>query len=242
MVLTTPFASVDGRKRPPAHWWPFHTRFMGTNVYIDGFNLYNGAVKNTPFKWLDLGALCAALLPGHTIRKIRYFTAIVLNFQHDPQASARQDIYMRALSTIPNLTVHRNGWFTQYPVLRPQYPLAYVKGKRSPQKVQIEKIEEKRTDVDLAAYLLVDCFFGQFDKAAVISNDSDLVLPVETVRRLGKPIWVINPHRPEEMSSHLQQAASYHVRKINRSVLARCQFPPVIVDAQGRSITKPPSW
>jgi hypothetical protein len=22
-------------------------------VYIDGFNLYNGAVRNTPYKWLD---------------------------------------------------------------------------------------------------------------------------------------------------------------------------------------------
>jgi len=37
---------------------------VGTNVYIDGFNLYNGSVKNTQFKWLDLGALCATLLQG----------------------------------------------------------------------------------------------------------------------------------------------------------------------------------
>jgi len=29
-----------------------------TNVYIDGFNLYNGSVRHTPFKWLDIGALC----------------------------------------------------------------------------------------------------------------------------------------------------------------------------------------
>jgi hypothetical protein len=28
------------------------------NVYIDGFNLYYGAVKGSPYKWLDLGALC----------------------------------------------------------------------------------------------------------------------------------------------------------------------------------------
>ena len=29
-----------------------------TIVYIDGFNLYYGAVKGTRHKWLDLEALC----------------------------------------------------------------------------------------------------------------------------------------------------------------------------------------
>jgi uncharacterized LabA/DUF88 family protein len=108
--------------------------------------------------------------------------------------------------------------------------------------VQVQKIEEKRTDVDLGTYLLMDCFFNDFDEAALISNDSDLVLPIETVRRFGKRIGVINPHRPQRMSSHLRQAADYHFRTINRSVLAKCQFPPTLIDAQGRTITKPASW
>tara|TARA_R110002072_G_scaffold29206_4_gene92759 strand:- start:564 stop:863 length:300 start_codon:yes stop_codon:yes gene_type:complete len=37
--------------------------FMRTCVYVDGFNLYYGALKRTPYKWLDLAALMAAL-PG----------------------------------------------------------------------------------------------------------------------------------------------------------------------------------
>ena len=36
---------------------------MRTCVYVDGFNLYYGALKRTPYKWLDLAALMAAL-PG----------------------------------------------------------------------------------------------------------------------------------------------------------------------------------
>ena len=32
-------------------------------VYIDGFNLYYGALKRTPYKWLDVGSLCALMLP-----------------------------------------------------------------------------------------------------------------------------------------------------------------------------------
>ena len=36
---------------------------MRMNVYIDAFNLYYGAVKDTPYRWLDLDALCRRLFP-----------------------------------------------------------------------------------------------------------------------------------------------------------------------------------
>jgi hypothetical protein len=45
---------------------------MATTVYIDGFNLYYGALRDTPYKWLDLEALCRRLLPKDNINKIRY--------------------------------------------------------------------------------------------------------------------------------------------------------------------------
>jgi len=48
-----------------------------TNVYIDGFNLYYGAVRGTPYKWLNLREVCERLLPKHEIMRIRYFTALV---------------------------------------------------------------------------------------------------------------------------------------------------------------------
>jgi hypothetical protein len=38
---------------------------MRTIVYIDGFNLYYGAVKGTPYKWLDLKSVCQKLLDPH---------------------------------------------------------------------------------------------------------------------------------------------------------------------------------
>ena len=34
---------------------------MDTYVYVDGFNLYYGAVKRTPLKWLDIKALAQPL-------------------------------------------------------------------------------------------------------------------------------------------------------------------------------------
>ena len=50
---------------------------MLTNVYVDGFNLYYGAVRGTPYKWLDIRRLCEVLLPRNDIREVHYFTAIV---------------------------------------------------------------------------------------------------------------------------------------------------------------------
>ena len=87
------------------------------------------------------------LLPGRTINKIRYFTASVMAFPHNPQAPVRQDVYLRALRTIPNLTVHKDGWFTAHPVMLPQFPLAIRNPNQAPNCVQVQKIEEKRTDV-----------------------------------------------------------------------------------------------
>jgi hypothetical protein len=52
--------------------------------------------------------------------------------------------------------------------------------------------EEKGSDVNVAAHLLLDVLGGAVDGALVISNDSDLRLPVEQAR-LRVPVGVINP-------------------------------------------------
>ena len=59
---------------------------MKANVYIDGFNLFYGSLKGTPYKWLDLLAMCQRLLPDRSIGRIRYFTARVLSEPTNQQA------------------------------------------------------------------------------------------------------------------------------------------------------------
>jgi hypothetical protein len=39
------------------------------NFYIDGFNLYYGCLKGSPYKWLDLDALARRLQPRDQIRR-----------------------------------------------------------------------------------------------------------------------------------------------------------------------------
>jgi hypothetical protein len=42
---------------------------MRTNVYVDAFNLYYGCLRGTPYRWLDLAALCRRLLPNDEINR-----------------------------------------------------------------------------------------------------------------------------------------------------------------------------
>ena len=153
---------------------------MSVNAYIDGFNLYYGALRGTPYKWLNLYEMCRRPLPDRHINRVRYFTARVASYPHDLRAPDRQDNYLRALDTIPNLTIHY-GRFSHHPTAAPIYPLVYTNPDEPPERVRILKTEEKRSDVNLATMLLIDCFDDDFDEAVVISNDSDLTLPIEYV-------------------------------------------------------------
>ena len=45
---------------------------MITNLYIDGFNLYYRALKDTPFRWLDLRKLGETLFPEDSIHRVCY--------------------------------------------------------------------------------------------------------------------------------------------------------------------------
>jgi hypothetical protein len=70
---------------------------MRTYAYIDGFNLYYGAVRRTPYKWLDLKALVERIFPRNHLARVKYFTARVQPPPWDPGKPQRQDAYLRAL-------------------------------------------------------------------------------------------------------------------------------------------------
>lgn len=214
---------------------------MKTNVYVDGFNLYY-RVKSTPYRWLDIAKLCQNLLPQNSINRIRYFTARVIPPPSGPQQAQRQQIYLRALQTLPNLTVHY-GHFLRHPV---QMALV-VPPPNGPHTVEVWKTEEKGSDVNLATYLLLDAFDDDYEAAVVISNDSDLQLPILMVRkRFDVKVVVLHPVRPARYGKKLTKsvvlakAASKSI-VIDDQALQNAQFPPVLYDKNG-TITKPAGW
>lgn len=71
---------------------------MRTFNYVDGFNLYYRALKNTPYKWLDLSGMFDDILESrYNMLKIKYFTARLTARRNDPTKPQRQIIYLRAL-------------------------------------------------------------------------------------------------------------------------------------------------
>ena len=46
-------------------------------IYIDGFNLYYGALKDTKWKWLNLERFFTLLRQDDDIQVIKYFTALI---------------------------------------------------------------------------------------------------------------------------------------------------------------------
>ena len=212
---------------------------MIANVYIDGFNLYYGALKKTSYKWLDLSAMCQKLLPSRQIGRIRYFTARIQALPQDMQAPSRQNDYLRALTTIPNLTIHY-GHFVSRPQTWPIYPVTYPSPSGPPQMAQILRTEEKRSDVNLATLLLVDCAFEAFDEAVIISNDSDLALPVEcAVQRFGKTAGVINPQRYGKPSENWRRSPVGRIRESIPVCFPTASSPRSLVPGMPKSPNPP---
>jgi len=92
---------------------------MRTIIYIDGFNFYYRAVKNTPYKWIDFNSLFQKLLSkSNQIIEIKYFTALVSGKQNS-QKPIKQQTYLRAIKTyIPKIKIYY-GHFLTHEVFAP---------------------------------------------------------------------------------------------------------------------------
>lgn len=209
---------------------------MITNVYVDGFNLYYRALQDTPYRWLDLRRLAEVLFPTDSIRTISYFTARLEVRPGNPGQAQRQLMYLRALSTVPDLEIHY-GVFRSGVKRRPlAEPIPEL-----PTRVLIRDSEEKGSDVNLATRLLVDGFNGEYEQAVVVSNDADFAGAMRYVRDgLGRRVTLVNPDARASSPRDLAGAATY-VKRLWRSHLRRSRFPETLRDEVG-VITKPRGW
>lgn len=134
----------------------------------------------------------------------------------------------------PEITLHL-GHFLSHPT---RLPLAHPQA-GGPRTAEVIKTEEKGSDVNLATYLLLDAFRADFEAAAVITNDSDLKERIRIVRaELNLPVGIVNPHPASRRSRAL---TGTFFKQLRPSVLATCQLPETVADANG-SIRKPQGW
>ncbi len=153
---------------------------------------------------------------------------------NDPDQPVRQQLYLRALRTLPGVSIHL-GHFLSHEVMM---PLVVTPGQRQ-QYVRVIKTEEKGSDVNLATHLLHDAHMGRFDVAVVVSNDSDLLEPIKIVReQLGKKVGILNPQKnpSRALLPHID-----FIKQIRAGALVAAQFSSVLKDAHG-TFKKPTSW
>ena len=205
-----------------------------TIVYVDGFNFYYGAVRGTPWKWLDPAALFQKVLgPQNKLVKVKYFTARVQPSPSDPNVNVRQDTYLRALHAHCPLIELYYGHF-----LRHRIPMEHANP--PPASVEVWKNEEKGSDVNLALHVLNDAWLNAYDCAVIVSNDSDLAESLRLVKAQNqKIIGLVTPGAPKRKTSLQLKRHANFVRPIRSWMLRDSQLPNPI---PGTTIHKPTSW
>lgn len=212
------------------------------SVYIDGLNLYRRLLAGRPdLKWLDIEALAEHLLPEYDIVRVRYFTAVIKALPGaDATSPQRQQAYLRALRSLPRTTVEL-GKFRIDPRVMPVHPTEW-EADGTPRRVKVKKTEEKGSDVALASRLLVDAMHGDSDLYAVLTNDSDLVMPLRLVRDdLGREVGLLSPMQRKRASNELKQTNPSLHRQVTLESVAASQLPDDLRDDAG-TIHRPPKW
>jgi len=169
------------------------------------------------------------------VRLVRYFTAAVKPVEWDPSQHLRQGAYLRALDSLPGVSVHK-GSFSRWKVRRPLVNAP----SEGPRTALVWDTKEKGSDVNLATYLLLDAFEESYDTAVVISDDSDLLEPVRVVReRLRKRVGVVRVRTDRGSVFRgkvdlLIEARAWHFEQ--------AQLPDEVELASGTLVHRPATW
>jgi uncharacterized LabA/DUF88 family protein len=187
-------------------------------VYIDGFNLYYGArglcgQGKAGWRWIDLRGLAEQLATwrGCSVTRVVYCTARISGADN-PSGAEDQDVYLKALVAAKAVDLIEYGSYVSRvkqapmatadakgrPILTRSAPPVLVKDAADQPvrdavfMVSHARREEKGSDVNVAAHLLLDVLQNDIDAAIVVSNDSDLRLPLVEARK-RVPVGTVNP-------------------------------------------------
>jgi NYN domain len=193
-------------------------------VYIDGFNLYHALsdLGIPALKWLNLWALSQSLLrKDEQLMAVKYFSAFA-TWLPGPYSRHRQ--YVKALECVGVRPIM--GRFKEKPRHCASCGARWVSH------------EEKETDVNIAIHLIQDVFTNQFDRAIVISADSDLVPAIELGRRHDQTKRIVVMAPPGRFA----YARDLHpILEITKGRVRRYLFEAEVSDPNGPITVRRPS-
>ena len=188
-------------------------------VFVDGLNLYHAIVnlRRQELEWIDLKALSKLFLNSRfeQLTNVFYFSAYASHVIESNQKC--QKAYVRALELIEVKTIL--GHFKEKDRKCPACKHNWVGH------------EEKETDVNIALFLLDSAYQNLFDRALVITNDSDLAPAIQMTRKRfpQKRITTIAPpnyYHSNELIKVSSDKARIRVEHLECSLL-----PAVVTDA-----------
>lgn len=185
---------------------------MRVNAYIDGFNLYHSILSfNEPrLKWLDLRLLCEKFLrDDDTLNEIYFFSAYLTHIQ---DKFIRHLAYVEALQSV-GVTPIMGKFKKKYPKCKVCYN-------------EYQTYEEKQSDINIAITLLRGAFLDKFDKAFLITADTDLVSTIKMIKELfpKKPIILLIPPNRRKNAAELIQTANANL-EIKKTHLLNSLLP-----------------
>jgi uncharacterized LabA/DUF88 family protein len=195
-------------------------------VYIDGFNLYHALLKlgDSRVKWLDLNALSRRLISpkSEKIQSIFYFSA----FAHWlPAKMPRHELYVKALEARGVTCI-----------------LGHFKDKdRRCNSCGATWIahEEKETDVSIGISLLNDAYKQRYEKAYLVTRDSDLMPAVRMIRTEFPTKQIVAVAPPLMGHSNDLITVCHSKRKISPAQVRACLLPEKLRHSDGTIIVRP---
>ena len=197
-------------------------------AFIDGLNLHHAiaSLRRQELEWVDLKALSKVFLNSKVeqLTEVFYFSTFAKHVAESTQK--RQIAYIKALE----LTGIRPilGHFKEKNRGCPACKHTWIGH------------EEKESDVNIALYLIDSAYQGLFDRALVITNDSDLAPAIQMTRERfpEKRITTVAP--PNYYHSNELIKVSSDKARIRPKHLEHCLLPAVVTDASRLiSISRP---
>ena len=200
--------------------------------FIDGFNLYHAlkSLNANHLKWLNLKTLCQNFAPSpqFSIENIYYFSAHAAWL---PGAYHRHKMYIQALKSTGVTPVF--GKFKEKD----------CKCKRCGSMWKAH--EEKETDVNIALYILDQAYQNKFDRAVIVSADSDFSPAIKLAKERfpEKQFRILTPvnreHSWDLVNAVGGKKNAGHIKRIH---IDRSLFPERIILASGKEIIRPQEY
>ncbi len=228
---------------------------MKTIIYVDGYNLFYGCLKHSADKWLDIRKLLFDRIvrvqdPSSELLKIKYFTAPIRAkiATHGQAAAHAQQAYHRALQQLyPDTIEIVQGYYS----LEKANLLEFIRPPDKGRRVSVWRLEEKKTDVNIALEAYRDALKVDVAQQVFVSNDTDIAPVVQALKedfpkkvRLGVIFPIRDPrsangHRPGNNS--LSCHADWTRGHITDTELSESQLPSRI-PTKKKPIFKPDYW